>query len=161
MGMCNGRVMHVSVTPSECAVFVAGTCWRCVVLHTVDSQRVTSLCLLASGLFFTQGITEWSFHLTATDKNEFTCFGVCTLPITDAKYSTSDSMWLVRAYNGDVHVRGSVVSRVSPVRAGSVVHFRAVQEENAVYMRVNEGSYERALVGLPAVDVRVYVTAWS
>ncbi len=47
------------------------------------------------------------------------------------------------------------------MRAGSVVHFRAVQEENSVYMRVNEGSYERALVGLPAVDVRVYVTACS
>jgi hypothetical protein len=101
-----------------------------------------------------QGLTEWSFHLTATSGNEFTCFGVCTLPITDSGYATSKSMWLVRAYNGQRYDRGTTTApHLAPVRADSVVHLKVNLAERTLHIRVNDGPYELAFNSIQGPEV--------
>jgi hypothetical protein len=93
-------------------------------------------------------------HLTATHNNEFTCFGLCTLPITDANYTTSTSMWLVRAYNGQRYDRGRTGEpNMAPIRAGSVVHVKVNLGERTMHLRVNDGPYQLAFSNITGAEV--------
>ena len=84
-------------------------------------------------------------HLTAAAGNEFTCFGLCTLPIADPNYSTTKSMWLVRAYNGQRYDRGRTIDPPrSTIRAESVATFRVNVAARTLHYKVNDGSFELA-----------------
>lgn len=88
-----------------------------------------------------QGEYTWSL-LYSKDKSgdEFTCFGVTTLPVDASKYDRNHCMWLVRCYNGSRYKFGSeITGRVPAIHPGTLLHFKLDMDAKTLTMRIGDG----------------------
>lgn len=73
---------------------------------------------------FSSGKVAWEFKSEVdTSGDEYLCYGCGIKPKSNDAYDSSSNLWMIRAYNGKVHQKGSSGRTVDKIRQGMIVRF--------------------------------------